>query len=87
MVCFKAKPKDMTYIIGNLPDYRVNDYAPFLNVDVDYGGPFYPKDRDTREAKLIKGYICLFICMSTKAIHLKLVTDLITSAFITTLKR
>lgn len=60
----------MTYLMGNLPEFRVNDYAPFIYV----WRPFSIKNRKTRGPKIIKGYVCLFICMSTKAIHLELVT-------------
>ncbi|GJQ79105.1 hypothetical protein Trydic_g5360 [Trypoxylus dichotomus] len=50
--CFKAKPSDTNYLMGNLPEFRVNDYLPFTNVGVDYGGPFSIKDRKGRGAKL-----------------------------------
>lgn len=86
--CFKANPKGMHYIMGTLPEMRVNQYLPFYNVGIDYGGPFLIKDRKiTRNAKLIKAYICLFVCLSTKAIHLELVTDLTTESFLACLKR
>ena len=45
------------------------------------------KDRKTRGAKLTKAYVCLFICLATKAIHLELVSDLTTDCFLATLKR
>lgn len=87
VVCFRAKPQIKNYLMGNLPDYRVQPSSPFTNVGVDYAGPVMLKDRQTRNAKLIKGYICLFICMSTKCIHLELVTDLSTASFMSTFKR
>lgn len=86
-VCFRAKPTSTEYLMGNLPAVRVKQFAPFSNVGVDYGGPYFLKDRKTRGAKLSKAYICLFICMCTKAVHLELVSELTTDAFIATLKR
>lgn len=87
ITCFKAKPQETKYVMGNLPEHRVNKYLPFVNVGVDYGGPFLMKDRKTRGAKIVKVYICLFICMSTKAVHIELVSELTANAFMLTLKR
>ncbi|XP_026481052.1 uncharacterized protein LOC113387879 [Ctenocephalides felis] len=87
VTCFKAKPSSNDYLMGNLPSNRVNQDFPFNNVGLDYAGPFIIKDRITRGAKFIKVYICIFICMCTKAIHLDLVCDLSTESFLQTLKR
>lgn len=54
---------------------------------MDYAGPFAIKDRKTRGAKMLKSYVCLFICFATKAIHLKLVGDLTTEGFMSALRR
>lgn len=87
ITCFKAKPSNSNYLMGNLPEVRTNVYLPFLNVGVDYGGPFYIKDRKIRGAKITKAYICLFVCMCTKAVHLELVSSLSADSFLATLKR
>ncbi|GJQ87710.1 hypothetical protein Trydic_g22081 [Trypoxylus dichotomus] len=84
--CFKAKPSDTNYLMGNLPKFRVNE-PTFTNVGVDYGGPFSIKDSKGRGAKVSKCYLCLFVCMCSKAIHLELVSELSTPAFIATLTR
>lgn len=87
VVCIKAKPSNSKYLMGDLPTSRVDSYLPFLNVGVDYGGPFILKDRKGRGAKTFKAYLCLFVCMCTKAVHLELVTSLSTEAFLATLRR
>ncbi|XP_060519868.1 uncharacterized protein LOC132698048 [Cylas formicarius] len=40
-----------------------------------------------RKAPILKAYLALFICFSTKAVHLELVSDLSTSAFLAAFKR
>lgn len=45
------------------------------------------KDKLGRGSRLIKSYECLFICLSTRAIHLELVTSLSTETFISALRR
>lgn len=85
--CFKAKPKNLTYLMGDLPLQRVNSFSVFENVGTDYGGPFFVRDRKTRGARLTKAYICLFVCMCTKAVHIELVSELTTDAFLAALKR
>lgn len=88
IICFRANPPSQpNYLMGNLPAVRVNECRPFLNVGVDYGGPFLLKDRKTRGARVTKAYVCLFVCMSTKAVHIELVSELTTEAFLATLNR
>ena len=60
---------------------------PFLETGVDYAGPVMIVDRKARGCKLIKTYICVFICLATKAVHLELVSDLKKEAFIAALNR
>lgn len=87
LICFKNNPRQGQYLMGNLPESRVNQYLPFYNTGCDFAGPFLIKDRMTRGAKLIKAYVCVFICLATKAIHLEAVSDLTTSCFLACFKR
>lgn len=85
--CFKVKPEPVNPIMGNLPATRVNPAPPFFTTGVDYAGPFFIRDRQGRGFKVTKAYICLFVCFVTRAIHLELVSDLTSEAFIAALRR
>ena len=84
--CMRVNHRSTSYLMGQLPPVRVNVQSPFLSAGVDYAGPFYVKDR-VRSKTTTKAYLCLFVCMTTKAVHLELATDLTTEAFIRCLQR
>ena len=73
--------------MGNLPQNRLKFYRPFLNVGVDFCGPFYTKEHRRRNRTRIKTYVAIFVCFTTKAVHLELANDLTTEAFLACLKR
>jgi hypothetical protein len=85
--CFRTKPHDNNPIMGNLPSHRVKASWPFTNCGVDFGGPIFLKIGRIRSKKTTKAYICLFVCFSTKTIHLELVSDLTAANFLNGLKR
>ena len=88
VTCFRAKPILAGHKMGNLPTVRVEKgVRVFYNVGIDYCGPFYVKERKYYNKKRIKTYIALFICMSTKAVHIEVAHDLSTEAFLNTLRR
>ena len=84
--CTRARPKLCQQIMGNLPEDRVTPARPFIRTGVDYCGPFNIHYK-VRGKKPTKAYIAVFCCFVTKAVHLELVTDLTTEAFIGALKR
>ncbi|GBN54526.1 hypothetical protein AVEN_127163-1 [Araneus ventricosus] len=73
--------------MGNPPSERVNVSAPFSNTGVDFAGPFLIKYKGQRKGTLHKVYVEIFVCMSIKAVHIEMVTDLTSEAFISALKR
>lgn len=87
VTCFRAKPKITTPIMGNLPPSRVNPTLPFVSTSVDYAGPFNIRDRRGRGYKASKCYIAVFVCTTTKAVHLELVSSLETNNFLAAFKR
>ncbi|XP_017796726.1 PREDICTED: uncharacterized protein LOC108577994 [Habropoda laboriosa] len=85
--CCRANPPPVEYIMGNLPAARITESRPFTHVGVDYCGPFYIKEKRHRNRKQIKVYVAVFICLAVKAVHLELVSDITSEAFLAALRR
>ena len=62
VTCFRAKPRGVEYLMGNLPEHRLQSNRPFLNVGVDYCGPFLIKEKCHRNRNKIKVYVAVSIC-------------------------
>ncbi|CAK1582103.1 unnamed protein product [Parnassius mnemosyne] len=73
--------------MGSLPKPRVTPARPFLNSVVDLAGPIDLRLSKGRGCKTQKGYIVIFICMVTRAIHIEIVTGLTAQEFIASFKR
>ncbi|XP_055918573.1 uncharacterized protein LOC129950673 [Eupeodes corollae] len=86
-ICFRYKKRSLQQLMGSLPAPRVRISRPFTHTGVDYAGPIEIKTWKGRGAKTFKGYFAIFICLSTKAIHLETVSDLTTQAFLAALRR
>ena len=87
VTCRKVAARPIPQIHGQLPTDRVKPGQVFDCVGVDYPGPILVKYGPIRKPCYTKGYIAVFVCLATKAVHLELVSDLTTSAFISTLRR
>ncbi|XP_050072646.1 uncharacterized protein LOC126560733 [Anopheles maculipalpis] len=86
VVCVRARPRQYQQQMGQLPAARVNVSPAFTHTGVDLCGPF-DVITHTRSKRRVSVYVCLFVCFATKAIHLELVENLSTSAFISALLR
>ena len=71
-------------LLPPLPAERVHRVAPFTHVGVDHTGSFTVKDMQGRKTKV---YICLFVCATTRAVHLEVVDNLTAASFIMCLRR
>ena len=74
-------------MMGQLPLERITPDAVFDRVGLDYAGPLLVKFGHVRRPTVVKCYVCVFVSLSVKAIHLELVSDLTTQAFIAALRR
>jgi hypothetical protein len=82
--CFRSKPSIITNKMGDLPEPRVVPSRPF---GLDYAGPLKIKMGEGRgRVKTTKAYICIFVCMAIKVVHIELVCDLTTDSFLNALK-
>ncbi|XP_070517916.1 uncharacterized protein [Cardiocondyla obscurior] len=73
--------------MGQLPAARVSPGRAFLNTGLDYAGPIQLKTWKGRAARTYKGYLAIFVCLATSALHIEVVTDYSTDAFIAAFKR
>ena len=55
----------------DLPEERVSEAPPYTNTGIDFAGPLYVRDPQAVNGE-IKAYVCLFTCVSTRAVHLEL---------------
>ena len=87
VVCRKRAPKFEQQFMGALPAPRVNLTVAFTHTGMDFAGPFYLKMGHTRKPVVITAHICVFICLTYKAVHLEVVSDETTTAFLACFKR
>ncbi|XP_073979066.1 uncharacterized protein [Rhodnius prolixus] len=87
IICHKMTKSNRAPLMGDLPPERLSSVRAFYQTGVDFAGPFLCKETPRRKSPLVKVYLCLFVCLSTKAVHLELVHSLSTEAFIDALDR
>ncbi|XP_026331032.1 uncharacterized protein LOC113238419 [Hyposmocoma kahamanoa] len=85
--CARVRGETLLPKMGDLPTNRISVDFPFKSVGVDYAGPFYIMNRKGRGAKLVKCYLCVFICLRFKCVHLEAVSDLSKESYIMTFRR
>ncbi|XP_063971215.1 uncharacterized protein LOC135157940 [Lytechinus pictus] len=83
--CRRYRGRPAHQRMADLPEFRISPCSPpFKTTLVDYLGPVMVKlNRNTTT----KGYCALFTCAVTRAVHLTVVQDLSTQAFLQALER
>ncbi|XP_046420473.1 uncharacterized protein LOC124179783 [Neodiprion fabricii] len=87
--CYRSRPKVPDVMMGDLPTERVRgSLKPFTNAGVDYAGPLQVRESRRRgRVPTTKAWIVVFTCLATRTVHLELVTEMTTEAFLSTLRR
>lgn len=85
--CFRLNPKPTFPVMADLPQCRLEQCNAFTHVGVDYSGALKITLTRKRGVRSQKAYLCLFVCLVTKALHLELAADLSSTAFINAFKR
>lgn len=85
--CRRLRGKTLCPKMGDLPAQRLNADFPMLSVGLDFAGPFFIINRKGRGSRVIKCYLCIFVCLRYKCVHLEAVSDLTKDAFVMTLRR
>ncbi|XP_076659955.1 uncharacterized protein LOC143363233 [Halictus rubicundus] len=87
VTCTRLRATTGLQQMGNFPTTRVQPSKPFLHTGVDYAGPIPLRTAKGRGHNSQKGYVVVFVCLATKAVHLDAVTDLTSSAFLSAFHR
>ena len=84
VTCKRLYGKPQEQLMAPLPPERITPGLPvFSYVGIDLFGPFYIKNYRSE----IKRYLCLFTCMTTRAVHLEVLFTLETSSMINGMRR
>ena len=78
VTCRRLSAKLSSQLMGQLPIERLTPGPVFDKVGVDFSGPVQNKYAHVRKPVIIKTYVCLFVSLSVKAVHLEPVTDMTT---------
>ena len=73
--------------MGQLPSSRVTPSNIFTIMGLDYAGLLVIKRGNPRKPVLVKAYLCVFVDFAVKAVHLEIVSDMTSEAFLAALKR
>ena len=87
VICSKVKATLGQQMMADLPESRLQPGRASQTVGLDFAGPIELLNRRGRGARTSKGYIVIFVCFTTSAIHLELATDLYAGTFLAALKR
>ncbi|KAG5667045.1 hypothetical protein PVAND_015046 [Polypedilum vanderplanki] len=73
--------------IGQLPVDRLRPVKPFTVTGVDMCGPFPLRANRLSASKVLKGWVALFICFFTRAVHVELCTEMTAECFYAAFRR
>lgn len=85
--CFRFNIKTQTQLMAKMPTVRTKPERPFKISGVDYMGPVGLSGKIGRRPITTRAYVYVFVCFVTRPIHLGLVSDATTVAFMQAFRR
>jgi hypothetical protein len=86
-VCVRFDDRNPQPLMADLPATCVQQCRAFTRVGVDYAGSLSMHELRLCKSRNYKVYIAIIVCFAVKAVHLELVTDLSTEAFMAAFDR
>jgi len=87
VTCLRWRAANPQPLMGDLPASRVTPARAFLSAGVDYAGPVWLRTSKGRGHRATKGFIAVFVCLCTRAVHLDVASDYSADAFLAVLRR
>lgn len=88
VTCRKLRGRLAYQEMADLPADRLAQKPPFTSIGLDIFGPWTIVTRHTRGGSAeSKRWAVIFMCMSTRAMHIELIESMTTSSFINALRR
>ncbi|XP_029675204.1 uncharacterized protein LOC115242804 [Formica exsecta] len=87
LMCLRWRAATPQPLMGDLPRPRVTPARPFLHTGVDYARPMWLRTSGGRGQRATKAFLVVFVCHSTRAVHLDIASDYSADAFLTALRR
>ena len=83
VTCRKGIAQTIAPVMAYLTEERLDASTAFINVGVDYSGPFIVKMGRRNENR----WLCLFTCLTMRAVHIEVVPMLDTDSFLNAIMR
>ncbi|XP_039300707.1 uncharacterized protein LOC120355998 [Nilaparvata lugens] len=87
VICNRFCRTNLQQRMAPLPAERVTANRPFNLTGLDFAGPFSCKTSLLKRTQTTKGYLCIFVCLTTKATHLEFLSSMSVNNFIAALHR
>ncbi|XP_070531355.1 uncharacterized protein [Cardiocondyla obscurior] len=87
VTCVRWRAAAPAPFMADLPSARVRPSRAFQHTGVDYAGPLMLRAGKGRGRKAHKAFVAVFVCLCTRAVHLEVVSDYTSEAFLATLRR
>ena len=72
--------------MAHFPKYQFENTVSFHHTGLDYFGLMFIKEKKYRNRGRVKVYDCVSICLSTKVVHIEIISDMTTEAFVPALR-